>query len=361
MSSSGGVTGNNVDGSEYSYLNWQVATQEVDNNRSLINWQAGWHFTTYSCRGLRQGSAYINGTLVYYDYDAGDGVHDYNSGHDHRPALQTASGSLWIGHGGDGTATITPVVDMRAFGTPSSSYGTNSDSLPTIPRFTSAPSTPVVSSITDTSAFVTFTDGTGGAAIDSRELLLRVDHPFIPSAEYYISSDGSTLLTPLAPGTNYYVFARTHNSAGWSDFSLYEAFTTLRIPDAPSAPSIWTFDQTSAVIAWAAPYDGGTAITSYQTAINTSNTTSGATIVTASSPKTYTGLTPGTKYYFFVRANNSVGNGPWSVSSNATMIAGARVLDGGVWKQAVPYVKDSGVWKLARAWTKSLGVWKEDI
>lgn len=115
------------------------------------------------------------------------------------------------------------------------------------------------------------------------------------------------------------------------------------------------------MIAWAAPYDGGTAITSYQTAINTSNTTSGATIVTASSPKTYTGLTPGTKYYFFVRANNSVGNGPWSVSSNATMIAGARVLDGGVWKQAVPYVKDSGVWKLARAWTKSLGVWKEDI
>jgi hypothetical protein len=136
--------------------------------------------------------------------------------------------------------------------------------------------------------------------------------------------------------------------------------TTWRVPDAPSAPTISGVTQVSATVSWTAPFNGGTTITSYQVGYGTSSSAP-TTTVTATSPKVVTGLTPGIKYYFFVRAINVVGNGPWSVPSNATMIAGARVNVSGVWKQAVPYVKDAGVWKLARPWDKVLGIWKETI
>lgn len=70
------------------------------------------------------------------------------------------------------------------------------------------------------------------------------------------------------------------------------------------------------------------------------------------------GLLPGTMYYFWARGANSKGNGPWCAVRSARTIAGGYVMDKGVWKQAVPYVKVGGVWKLAQPYTKTLGVWR---
>jgi hypothetical protein len=42
-------------------------------------------------------------------------------------------------------------------------------------------------------------------------------------------------------------------------------------------------------------------------------------------------------------------------------IAGARILVGTTWKQAIPYVKVAGVWRLAEPWEKKLGVWSKTI
>jgi hypothetical protein len=86
-----------------------------------------------------------------------------------------------------------------------------------------------------------------------------------------------------------------------------------------------------------------------------------ATIVaTSGSPTTIsTGLSPGKPYVFWVRAKNAIGNGPWSEARTTRMIAGARVLVGVTWHQAVPYVRVGGVWKVARPWIKDSGTWKE--
>lgn len=267
MPTSGTVNGNSVDGGEASYLTWSLTSQDTTNNRSTVAWQAGWHFATYSCRGLRQGSASMNGTPVYHDYDPGDGVHGYNSGHDHRPGsgrLQTASGSIVIPHNSDGTKTFTAAVSLNGW-QDQVSNGSTSFALPTIARLSNAPSTPVISNITQKTLDVTFTDGGGGAAVDSRQISYSTSGTD-PNAGTIVSSDGSTSISALTPGTLYYFWARTHNSAGYS---------------------------------------------------------------------------------------------AWSARAQAQTIAGARVKHGGVWKQAIPYVRSGGVWKVARGWSKSLGVWKE--
>jgi hypothetical protein len=115
---------------------------------------------------------------------------------------------------------------------------------------------------------------------------------------------------------------------------------------------------TSVDVAFNANGNGGASITGYEIGYSaTAWVVDGAT-VTATSPQTVTGLTPGTAYNFWVRAKNSVGWGPWSAAAKITTIAGGYVKVGTVWKLAVPYVNVGGVWKLAEPWTKSVGVWK---
>jgi fibronectin type III domain protein len=356
---SGGITGNVVsDGSEYSYMNWQLASQDQVNNRSLINWQFGWHFTTYSCRGLRNGEAWVNGNAYYYNHNSGDGVHQYNSAHEHRPALQISSGSVWIGHDSAGNATLSLATTLTGF----SGYvstGSGSFALPQIPRQSSPPSTPTLSSVNQNSMRAQFTDAGDGAPVDSRQLSYSTGTD--PDAGTIIASDGDDVITGLSNGTTYHVWARTHNVAGYSGWSGMATATTWRVPDGPDDPTITGTTQVQTTINWNPPgFDGGTAVTGYDIAYNTTNSTTGATIITGvTSPYTKTALTPGTKYWFFVRAKNAVGNGFWSNGVSVTMIAGARVNVGGVWKQAVPYVRVAGVWKVARPWSRVLGTWKE--
>ena len=266
MPSSGEIQGNHIsDFGEYSWLDWQVATQDVAGNRTLINWQFGWQFVHYSCRGLRNGEAWISGNAVYYNHAGGDGVHSFNSGHDHRPRLQVASGSIWLGHNADGTGSISLGVTLTGF-SGFVSTGSGSDALPTIPRISSAPSTPNLTEVTQTSFRSTWNAATDGAPIDFEQF-------------------------SLSTGTD---------------------------PDA------------------------GT--------INFSDT-----------DDTFTGLTPGTVYHVWARSHNVAGYSAWSGMATTKTIAGARVNVGGVWKEAIPYVRDGGVWKLARPWNKALGIWKETI
>ena len=99
-------------------------------------------------------------------------------------------------------------------------------------------------------------------------------------------------------------------------------------------------------------------MTGYDVGYGTSSTTP-SDIVSATSPKTISGLNPSTKYYFFVRGKNSVGNGAWSAAATVNTLAAARINVAGVWKTAIPYVNVGGVWKIARPWSNVAGVWKE--
>lgn len=218
------------------------------------------------------------------------------------------------------------------------------------------PSAVSFSNLTSTSVIGTFTDGSNnGATIDARQIGYGTNST---GPLNHVDSDRSTTITGLKPGLTYYFWASTRNAKGWSAWGPRSSITTLRTPFAPSAPSISDVKPTSATVKWSPPANGGATITGYQVGYGTSST-GPTTTIDATSPKTITGLIPGTKYYFWVRAKNSIGWGPWSNSSTNTTVAGARIKVGTEWKVAVPYVKVNGVWKVARPWVRVAGVWKE--
>lgn len=355
MATSGSFNGNSGSDGEGYYFEWTLSSQNESANTSTISWKCGWRFVDNSCRGLRLGKAIVNGTTVYNDTDSGDGVHSFVSGHNHRPKLQTASGTITISHTSDGTKTFSASGNMTGWEGQLSS-GSSSWALPTIPRLSSAPSAPTLSAITSTSVDVTFTDGTGGAAIDSRQIGYGTD-PSTPGTT--VSSDGSDTITGLTPGTTYYFWARTHNVAGYSPWSGRSTAVTLRVPYAPSAVTYSSIKQTSVTTAFTLNGDGGSAITAYQLSYGLTSSADTTTAIVTSLSNSVTGLNPGALYYFKVRAQNSIGWGDWSAISNVTLVAGAWVKDGVVWKRAVPWVRDGGVWKVAKPWGRVAGVWRE--
>lgn len=257
------------------------------------------------------------------------------------------------------TVTTDQTVTFRLGDSGTSGLGGPTTLSATISRVSAPnqPSTPTVSGITSTSVNVTYVDGdSNGSAINARQIGYGTNGA---SPTTIVASDRFDTINGLSPGTLYYVWARIRNSVGWSPWSGRRAFTTLKVPDAPARPAVSNVTQVSARVTFSPPTNnGGAAIVEYQVGYGVS---SGApvTAVSATSPKVISNLVPGTKYYFWVRARNSVGWGPWSASNAVTTLAGARILVGGVWKTAVPYVRVGGVWKLARPWTRSTGIWRE--
>ena len=220
----------------------------------------------------------------------------------------------------------------------------------------SKPSTPVISNITTSSVYVTFSDGSnGGDAIDSRQIGYGASST---SVQETVSSDRSTTISGLAAGTTYYFWARTHNSEGWSSWSGRASATTLKVPDAPSTPLLSSARMTSVDVAFSANSSGGSTITGYEIGWSTSSTGNPTSSVAAKSPQIVTGLNPGTVYYFRTRAKSGIGWSAWSGAASVRTVAGAYIKVGAVWKLAVPYIKVGGVWRIAEPWVKNTGVWK---
>lgn len=218
------------------------------------------------------------------------------------------------------------------------------------------PSYCTFSSLTSTSVVVSFTDGdNNGAAITARRIGwgVRPNH-----VDTWTTSDGSTLFTGLTPGTTYYFWAQTYNSEGWSDLSVRNDITTYTTPGAPTTPEVIDIDQTTLVVRFSPTTNGGSAILEYR--IGYGKDPGGPTAyITSDTSTRINDLDPGTYYYFWAQARNSVGWGPLSARASAKTVAGAFVKVGNYWYEAVPYVNVNGVWKLARPWAKHAGVWKE--
>lgn len=221
------------------------------------------------------------------------------------------------------------------------------------------PGTPTLSNIWSTSITVTFVDGwNGGAAVDSKQIGYGTD-PW--TVQYYTDTWTTNNVGLLTPGTTWYFWTRAHNYQGWSDWSGRAQATTLRVPDAPTTPTLTNVSATSVAVSFTPNGNGGATILEYQVGWDISPSASSLQTMSASSPQLVTDLTPGTVYYFWVRARNAVGWGPWTNPSNIRTFAGARIKVGGTWKMAVPYVRVGGVWKRTEPWVRSAGTWKRTI
>ena len=219
-----------------------------------------------------------------------------------------------------------------------------------------APSSVRLSSITSTSMYAAFTSNGNGS-----ETFIRFELGWGTlgnTPQTVITVDGSTSVNALTPGTTYYFWARGVNAAGTGSWSPRSQATTLRVPYAPDPVLLSFITQTTMRTSFNANGNGGAAVTQWQLGYGTSSSAP-QILVTSAGTKDISGLLPATTYYFWARGMNSVGWGPYSARTTARTIAGARVLVGGVWKEAIPYVRVGGVWKIAQPWGKIAGVWKK--
>jgi RHS repeat-associated protein len=122
----------------------------------------------------------------------------------------------------------------------------------------------------------------------------------------------------LANGTPYTFTVTATNAAGTSVASASSNGVTPMpvVPDAPTGVTA-AGGNAQATVTFAAPSDGGSAITSYTVTSNPGNLTG----TCAASPCTVTNLTNGTPYTFTVTAANAVGTGAASIPSNSVIPA----------------------------------------
>lgn len=225
----------------------------------------------------------------------------------------------------------------------------------TIPQ---APDKPTFANLTNTSVLVSFTDnGNGGDAIDARQLGWA--YGVVSGVTNSVASDGSTQFNGFIPGSTISVWARVHNSNGWSAYSARSTVTFKDVPDAPGAVVLGTPTMTSVHGKFTGNYNGGSGILENRIGFGTD----------PAAPQFYVNgydvdigpLTPGVVNYFWAQQRNTYGWSPVSARTSVKTPAGARVNVGGVWKQAVPYVRVGGIWKPAEPYVKDLGVWMKPL
>jgi hypothetical protein len=133
------------------------------------------------------------------------------------------------------------------------------------------------------------------------------------------AADTTCIITGLANGTTYYVWARAANSAGSSSFNAASSpVTPIATVAAPSAPVLLavTAGDTQLAVTWSAV----TGATSYKVYYNTTNNSSTASEFTGDSNAAdttciITGLANGTPYYVWAKAINSAGSSNFSAAS----------------------------------------------
>lgn len=225
------------------------------------------------------------------------------------------------------------------------------------------PQPPTLRSVTPISSSainVVFTDNAnGGSGITGRQIGWGTSSSGPTSTAW---SDGDDPITGLSSGQRYYFWARVQNALGWSGWSNRLDAAPWQVPPAPAAAIFTEIKQRSVGVNFPFTVRSGNPPNlekQFKYGRDPTGVVIDATVNVDETIEYLNNLDTGKTYYFWARARNSVGWGPWtSTASKVTLVAGALVFVSGQWKRAVPYVRVGGVWKVAEPWVKDQGVWK---
>ncbi len=152
-----------------------------------------------------------------------------------------------------------------------------------------------------------------------------------PAASYTIMD--------LRNAAEYHVQARAVNAVGagtWSESAVETlpavATPSATVPDAPAAPTLEPGNR-HLIVAWAAPDDGGSEITTYHLHHSADGGTTWSEIIVLAAPAasyTIRGLRNGTPYEVQARAVNNEGAGMWSeIATETPLVVAAQQTPGG--------------------------------
>jgi hypothetical protein len=224
-------------------------------------------------------------------------------------ATATASGDIGIAaveYAGLSSATDASVVDVQAHAVGVTSQAATVSSGPTAP--TSSGNELALGFYADSGYNFSLTGGTG---FTSRANLS-------PNGNMQLLVEDENVGAAATPAASF----GTGSNTIWLAATVVLKASTGTPPTAPYAPTgvTATAADGAASVAWTAPANGGSPITSYTVTPYIGSTAQPTTTVTGSPPQTsvtVTGLSDGTTYTFTVSASNAIGTGPPSAASNA--------------------------------------------
>jgi hypothetical protein len=126
---------------------------------------------------------------------------------------------------------------------------------------------------------------------------------------------GSVNVTASGNVTFHLAATGTSGLGGPTDHTVYISRST--VPPPPKLDSAVVISSTAVRVTWSSTGDGNSPILEWQIGYGTHPSVT-QQYVSGSSPKDVTGLTPGTIWYFWVRARNAVGWSGWSSRAAVT-------------------------------------------
>lgn len=211
------------------YLDWQVASQSVEGNYTVVNWQTGLKITggdLWYSNAVKINSAVINGSTVQsttkYSNIKNTGEH------------QLANGSTTIYHNSDGTKSFSASISgwLYSYGNTS---GSGSFDLPTIPRYFSSTPKLELTSKTETSATFKWSTSENASVIQ-----YKIDNGSWVDVETGVNkSSGTFTVNGLSANTNYTIYGdfKRADSGLWATTKPSVNMSTYAYPYCNSTPN----------------------------------------------------------------------------------------------------------------------------